>query len=72
MHSGEFTTCPGYTTKLPEVIEIARLRVHAKEGTLSLFMHGAEPTDVAVVGIEILAGATNEAQAWAMQNPEKK
>lgn len=71
-HKGEYTTCPGYTTKLPEVVEIARLRMHAKEGSLPLFMHGAEPTDVVVVGLEVLAGSTNECTTWAMENPEKK
>lgn len=66
-HQGEYTLCPGYTTKLPEVIEVVRLRMHAKMGSLSLFMHGGEPTEAATVGIEILEGAANEVQAWVMK-----
>jgi hypothetical protein len=64
--------CVGYTSKLPEVIEIARARVHAKEfGGLSNFCD-ERPTEHLRIGIEILEGASNETQNWSMSNPEKK
>jgi hypothetical protein len=69
---GEATVCAGYTTKLPEVIEIARARVHAKEfGGLRDFCD-ENPTDLLRHGVEILEGASNECQGWAMENVEKK
>lgn len=72
MHKGEYTTCPGYTTKLPEVIEAARVRMHAKMGSLPAFLGKHEATEVALVAMEILEGSTNECTAWAVANPEKK
>lgn len=51
------TTCPGYTTKLPEVIEISRLRwgkAHERPGL----------TERAQQGVMILDGAVNEANCW--------
>lgn len=68
----DLTTCPGYTGNLPEVIEVARARVHAKEfGGLREF-YDDPLTESARQGIEILEGAANECQGWAMANPEKK
>ena len=59
------TTCPGYTTKLPEVIEINRLRLHwSKFGGFK----DNEPTENVKRGIEILEGSVNEANCW---RPEK-
>lgn len=59
------TTCAGYTTKLPEVVEINRLRLHwSKFGGFK----DREPTEVVKRGIEILEGAVNEANCW---RPEK-
>lgn len=69
---GEPVACPGYTTNLPEVIEIARARVHAKEfGGLRDFCEGY-PTEAIKQGVEILEGASNECQQWSMANPEKR
>jgi hypothetical protein len=65
------TTCPGYTTNLPQVIEIARARVHWKEGGgLRDFVD--QPSELLRQGVEILEGASNELTHWAMANPEKK
>lgn len=62
------TTCPGYTTKLPEVIEINRARLHWKQGELRDHC-GDVPTENIYRGIEILEGAANEASCW---RPEDK
>lgn len=68
---GETDTCPGYTTNLPEVIEIARARVHWKEGGGLRDFCDETPSEALRQGVEILEGASNECQRWAMSNPEK-
>ena len=65
------SVCPGYTTRLPEVIEIARARLHWSKGAITAFCQG-QPRGALLAGIEILEGASNEAQLWAMENPVKK
>lgn len=57
------TTCPGYTTKLPEVVEINRARLHVKTGSGRDFL-GGPATENILRGIEILEGAVNEANCW--------
>lgn len=65
------TTCPGFTTRLPEVIEIARARLHWSKGELTSFCSG-QARGALLAGIEILEGATNETQMWCVENPVKK
>lgn len=65
------TTCPGYTTRLPEVIETARARLHWSKGSLDQFVRGWA-TEHLIGAIEILEGSSNEVQAWSMANPQKK
>lgn len=55
--------CPGFTTKLPEVIEIARVRMHAKNGMARDFL-GGDATENVLRGIEILEGSDGEASCW--------
>lgn len=62
--------CPGYSTNLPETIELARARMHWSKSSLRDFC-GGQPDDAVIVGVEILEGADNECQAWAMDNPRK-
>ena len=57
-------TCPGYTTRLPQIIEIARARLHWSKGSLATFMRGAEVPDALELGIEILEGAQIALDAW--------
>lgn len=52
------TTCVGYTSKLPEVAEIARARLHWTKGS-----HDGLTENV-LRGIEILEGAVNESGSW--------
>jgi hypothetical protein len=44
--------CPGYVCNLPEVIEVARARMHWSKGSLHVFAN--QPTDQLVEGIEVL------------------
>ena len=63
------TTCAGYTTKLPEVIEINRARLHWSKGSIEQFC-GGEPSELIQRGIEILEGAANEANCWREEKPQ--
>jgi hypothetical protein len=69
---GYVDVCPGYTTKLPEVIEAARARLHWKEGGGLRDFCDDTPTDQLRVCVEILEGASNELQRWTFDNPEKR
>lgn len=66
----EPTVCPGYTTSLPEVIEIGRARVHWDKGNLRDFC-GDDPTEHMLIGIEILDSHIGAMQRWAMKNPKE-
>lgn len=63
------TVCPGYSTKLPEVIEIARARLHWSKGNLPVFAD--DPLHPVAIGIEILESSSNECQHW-MMTPESE
>jgi hypothetical protein len=62
--------CPGYTTSLPAVIEIARARFHWDKGHLREAVDG-RPTDAMMLGIEILSGAIGEV-THALATPRDK
>lgn len=64
-------TCPGYTTKLPEVREVAEARFYLHKGSLSLLVRG-ELSDSLRDGIAILECAEGDVTRWAANNPEKK
>jgi hypothetical protein len=67
----EPSTCIGYTSILPEVIEVQRARLHWKEGGGLRDFCDDTPTDSLRLAVECLEGASNECQRWAMDNPEK-
>ncbi len=68
----KITTCPGYTTRLPEVIEVARARLHwSKGGPAGIGINNWAESPLCAA-IEVLEGASNEVQSWAMDNPIKK
>lgn len=67
-HTGEYTLCPGYTTNLPEIVEVARGRLHWSKGSLPVY---CVPNELIVEGIEILEGSTNEMQEWALRPKAK-
>jgi hypothetical protein len=58
------TVCPGYSTSLPEVIEVARAHRHWSKGNYQVA--DREPRDAMVGALEIFDGALAEFQAWAM------
>lgn len=58
--------CPGYTTKLPEVIEVARARLHWSKGALAVALDGEPAHDMLLVGIELLESSSNECENLRM------
>jgi hypothetical protein len=63
--SYELQTCPGYTTKLPPVIDVLRARVHWGKGTLGAYCGSAPPTKHLLTAIEVLDGSCARADRWA-------
>lgn len=56
-------TCPGYTTKLPEVREVAEARFYLHKGSLSLLVRD-ELSDSLRDGIAILETEDNSVMSW--------
>ncbi len=65
------TACPGYTTNLPEVVEVARARLHWSKGQITAFCGGEQPTDALMIGVEILEGAIGEVITWSSTPRDK-
>lgn len=59
------TTCPGYTTKLPEVRETSYARLHWKNSQLELWARG-EVVDHQLDAITILEASSQGVEAWLM------
>lgn len=63
----EYTTCAGYTTDLPEVIDIARLYRHWSKGAVDVRSLPRPIED----GIELLDAATNSRDNWVTRDKSK-
>lgn len=69
--NGDDSTCPGYTSSLPQVVEVLRARVHWEKNAAAFESYcGGAASDQTLAAIEILEGAVHEAQHWAMNNPQ--
>ena len=60
------TTCPGYTTTLPETIEAARAWQWWGKGQLSEFCDRRPPTDALKLSIEAFANEVSVFERWLM------
>lgn len=58
--------CAGYLARLPEVVEIARARLHWTHGELRSFTRTA-PTENLVDCIEVLDGESHDLEAYVMK-----
>lgn len=58
------TVCAGYATRLPEVLDVMRHRLHWEKGSLQLRLAGAEPAAPLLDGIEALHYAVERYAAW--------
>lgn len=63
-------TCPGYTTTLPEVIEIARAWRWWDKGQLAQFFD-EPPTDEIRLGVELFDGAVKALERWCTTPVDK-
>ena len=64
----EPTVCPGYSTKLPEVVEVARTRLHWSKGNVSV----DSLEENVQRGVEILESAIGDMNEWALKDRTKK
>lgn len=65
------TTCPGYTTTLPEVREGIEARHYLDKGSLNLLVKD-ELHDGLREAIALVEGADGEVTRWAIDNPPTK
>lgn len=56
------TVCPGYSTRLPEVVETSRALLWARRGELRLFFEPHQVTPLAKDCIDLLDSACNGAE----------
>lgn len=68
------STCPGYTTTIPAVAEVAGAWPQWKAGTLTDYLDGAAPTPVALACLAALDDGIEEHKAHAtaerLKNPK--
>jgi hypothetical protein len=65
------TVCPGYTTSLPETLEIARAWRWWSKSQLGIFVDGAKVHDVLKLGIELFDGVVVGFDRWKMTPRDK-
>jgi len=66
-----WTVCPGYTTTLPETIDIARAWVHWRVGELASYCDG--PACIPLVsGCEALAGIVAGFESYSVRERQKR
>lgn len=59
--------CAGYSTRLPEVVEVARAHTHWKTNAAALEAFcGGPPSDVLLAYVEILDAEISHVKAYAM------
>jgi hypothetical protein len=61
---GRLKICAGYTTNLPEVLEVVTARVHWKHGELRSFCGERKPTEETMHRILVLENAYNGLSNW--------
>ncbi len=66
------TMCPGYTTKLPMVREVAASYIHWEKGTLEQRFRGHELPEPLLDALEILHGNVSEVQSWDLKRRADK
>lgn len=64
-------TCPGYTTKLPEVLEVTEARFYLHKGSLHLLVTD-ELTEAMRDALLVSESAEADVTRWSLANPERK
>lgn len=62
--------CAGYTVRLPEVLEVARGRIHWDKGNLREYCDG-KPSEAMLLGVEVLEASAHELQN-ALMTPKSE
>lgn len=65
------TICIGYTRTMPEVIEVARARLHWDKGQLGVYCDGEQPTEVLRNLIEVIDAEYHGLELYEMTPVEK-
>lgn len=65
------TVCPGWTTRLPQIVEVTLARAHWDKGQLALFCGDDGVNDELLNAILILEGASNAVEHW-LRTPADK
>lgn len=60
------TTCPGYTTQLPVVIELVRAHRHWAKGQLEAFCGTRAVPEAVLLGVEQFESAVGDFEAWRL------
>lgn len=67
------TVCPGYSSRLPEVVEVSRAYVHAAEwGTLRDRFDGLDPTGELLDGLEHLRGSVKALETYIAKPKDQR
>ena len=66
------TTCPGYTTKLPEVVEASRLHWWWSKGQLRDRVEGNRVNDRVIQVVEIFGAEVSAVEAHEIEKQRKK
>lgn len=59
--------CPGYLTRLPQVIETVRLLSWKKTGQLAIRLEGTEPTGLLMDSLDILEAAIGDVESYMLE-----
>lgn len=66
------TVCPGYSTNLPEVQEIARAHTHWSKGALMAWLRGQRASEALLIGIEIIEAEVGRFEAFLADEIKRK
>ena len=65
------TVCAGFTTNLPQVVEVSRAHVHRSKGSLQAFCGKDTPTEQIVAAIEILECEGARARTYTLTSKKE-
>jgi hypothetical protein len=68
----DLETCAGYTTSLPDVLDVQWAYPHWAEGQLTIACDGEQPPRSLVAGCAVLKGAANDFEAHEMKKRTDK
>lgn len=68
----ELTTCPVYTTELPDVVDIVTAWMHWSKGQLSVPLAGLDPSPALIHGVELLEGSVKAHDTWQRLEAERR